>query len=84
MPETAGKSNSVGAFVRARWLPILLGIVIIVFIAQNHNRASIDLFTVHLKAPLWLILLVTTAVGILIGGLLMRRRLKQSAAPTES
>lgn len=83
MPETAGKSN-VSAFVRARWLPILLGIVIVVFIAQNHNRASIDLFTVHLKAPLWLILLVTTAVGILIGGLLMRRRIKQSAGPTES
>jgi putative membrane protein len=80
MAKTAARSNSTGAAIRARWLPILLVILIVVFIAQNHNRVSIDLFWIHVKSPLWLVLLVTTLVGFLIGGLLMRRRIKQSAA----
>ena len=52
----------------------LVAIVALVFILQNTDEVSIDLFTVSVSAPLWLVLGVLFVVGVLVGMLLQRRR----------
>ena len=61
-------------FLLDRWVPILLTLLAVVFISQNRDRVSIDLFWLQVLAPLWLILLVTVLAGVLIGSLGRRRR----------
>ena len=57
-----------------RWVPILLTLLAVVFISQNRDRISIDLFWLQVLAPLWLVLLVAVLAGVLIGSLGRRRR----------
>jgi uncharacterized integral membrane protein len=68
------KPNPIAGFVRNRWLPIVLVILAAVFIGQNRDPISIDLFWLQVRAPLWLILLVAVIVGILIAASGSRRR----------
>ncbi|MBS9371243.1 hypothetical protein GON09_000187 [Rhodococcus sp. B50] len=44
------------------------------FVLQNRNSTSIDLFWISLQAPLWLVLVVIFAVGWLAGFLFERGR----------
>lgn len=71
------RSNGLAESIRARWIPILLFVLVAVFIGQNRERVSIDLFWAHLVWPLWFVLLLTAVVGALIGALGMRRKLKR-------
>ena len=71
------RTNGLAEGIRARWLPILLFILVAVFIGQNRERVSIDLFWAHLVWPLWFVLLLTAVVGLLIGALGMRRKLRR-------
>jgi putative membrane protein len=48
--------------------------LVAIFIAQNRDQVRIQLFTITLTSPLWLILVVVVALGVLIGFLLGRRR----------
>src|SRR5579871_5447701 len=76
-PGTAGsggQQNPILRFLRERWLAIILGIVVIVFIAQNTTRVSINILWLHIHSPLWFILAVTAVVGIVIGLVIARRR----------
>jgi putative membrane protein len=61
-------------FLLDRWVPILLTLLAVVFISQNRDRVSIDLFWLQVLAPLWLVLLVAVLAGVLIGSLGRRRR----------
>jgi uncharacterized integral membrane protein len=56
------------------WVALVIVIVALVFVLQNRQYTSIYLFTVSVSAPLWTILLITLAVGILAGLLVRRRR----------
>lgn len=51
----------------------LVAIFVIVFIAQNHARAPLHFLWMDFRAPLWLLLLVCTAVGLIIGVVLVLR-----------
>ncbi|WP_051939586.1 lipopolysaccharide assembly protein LapA domain-containing protein [Phaeacidiphilus oryzae] len=51
----------------------VIAILAIVFIAQNRERVSIDFFTASLSCPLWLLLLIMAAVGMLLAYGFMRR-----------
>lgn len=66
--------EAVVQFVKERWLPIVLAILVIVFVAQNRERASIDIFWVHVNSSLWFALAVTAVVGFVIGMSVARRR----------
>jgi len=55
------------------WTGVALGVLALVFILQNMQDARISIFNFDIIAPLWTILLVTLAVGMLIGFLLTRR-----------
>jgi putative membrane protein len=61
-------------FLLDRWVPILLTLLAVVFISQNRDRVSIDLFWLQVLAPLWLVLLVAVLAGVLIGSLGRLRR----------
>ncbi len=80
MSSNAGRrkrTNGLADGIRARWLPILLLILVAVFIGQNRERVSIDLFWAHLVWPLWFVLLLTAAISVAIGALGMRRKLRR-------
>jgi putative membrane protein len=66
-------------FAARRWVALVLVVLVAVFIGQNRDRVSIDLFWAHLKAPLWFVLLITAIVGVIIGWLTSRRRAQRAA-----
>jgi uncharacterized integral membrane protein len=81
-PQPHTDENPVVRFVRARWLPIVLVILLVVFVAQNRKHVSIDMFWVHIKSPLWFILALTAIAGVIIGLVTARRRAQsRSRAP---
>ncbi len=53
---------------------LLVAVLMAIFIAQNRAAVTIQLFTINLTSPLWLILVVVAVLGALIGFLLGRRR----------
>jgi uncharacterized integral membrane protein len=62
------------ASVPARvWVALVLLVLAIVFILQNRQDAAIQLFMIVVTAPLWITLVVCTAIGMLIGALMSRR-----------
>jgi len=76
-PPTA-KRNLVARILAAHWLPLILAVLPVVFIAQNRARISIKLFWAHLTSPLWFILVITIVVGLIIGLLTARRRAQRA------
>ena len=56
-----------------QWAAIALVIVALVFILQNLTFVRVEFFLIHSTAPLWLILLITLAVGYAIGRFSTRR-----------
>lgn len=62
------------ATLKTHWIPIVLVILAVVFIAENRYRTTIELFWLKITSPLWLILLVLFAVGFAAGRLSGRRR----------
>lgn len=62
------------AFVRERWMALVLTIVTITFVVQNRERAQINLFWMHVRMPLWLVLIAITVIGVAIGYLAAHRR----------
>jgi uncharacterized integral membrane protein len=44
------------------------------FIAQNRERISVDVFRIQLRTPMWLILVLAVAIGVVIGSVGARRR----------
>ena len=66
--------NRALSILKTRWIPIVLVILAVVFIAENRYRTTIELFWLKITSPLWLILLVLFAVGFAAGRLSARRR----------
>ncbi|MFD2356233.1 DUF1049 domain-containing protein [Nonomuraea ferruginea] len=54
-------------------MALVLLILAVVFIVQNQQDATIQLFMIVLVAPLWITLVVCTAIGMVIGALMGRR-----------
>jgi uncharacterized integral membrane protein len=72
------KRNVVTRILAAQWLPLILLVLAVVFIAQNRARVSINLFWAHLESPLWFVLVITIVVGLIIGLLTARRRAQRA------
>jgi uncharacterized integral membrane protein len=53
---------------------LLIVIAAVWFIIVNHGRVGIWLWIPRITAPMWLVLLLTFAAGMLTGLLLRRRR----------
>lgn len=70
-PRTRG--GDAATFVKAYWLPIVLVILAIIFIATNTESATFNIGWVAITQPLWLLLTVTVLVGLVIGWFAGRR-----------
>ena len=72
-PEAPSRRRS-AAIRPGQMLAGALIVLAVVFIVQNRERVRINLFTVDVFAPVWLVLTVTVLVGVVIGRLLRRKR----------
>lgn len=55
-------------------IALALAVLVVVFVVQNRNTVSIELFSITTSAPLWLTLTVVALLGTVVGWLLGRRR----------
>lgn len=76
-------SGTAGAPSSGRRLPpvsprqviaVLVALLVVVFVAQNRDGTSIEILSIDVSAPLWLILTVMVLLGAVIGSLMTRRR----------
>lgn len=74
MPTSQPHRTSLSTIVRERWLAIVLVVLAVLFVAQNRNRVDFNLFWIHLRMPLWFVLLVMVVVGVVVGILAARQR----------
>lgn len=74
--QTEGRST---ASRLVDWAPqIIIGAVVIVFIAVNRRQVKVSYAFNDVKVPLWMALLVVALLGGAVGWFVGRRRLKQS------
>ena len=73
MDQTA-KRSTLSRISPAQWIAIVLAVLAIIFIVQNHHRVDINILMVTITSPLWLVLLVIFVVGWLAGLLTLRTR----------
>ena len=80
--QSTGPKKVAGVSVTAKRITILVIVVATLwFIFANTQRVSIYLWVPKITAPLWLVLVLTFAVG-LITGLLLRRRNRRGREQT--
>lgn len=56
------------------WVALILVALAAAFIAQNRDRPRVHILWITVESPMWFILTVMLAVGVLVGLLLRRRR----------
>jgi uncharacterized integral membrane protein len=72
-PSASGRTSKTS--VRPGWvIASVLVLVTVLFITQNRDPVSIQLFVATVSAPLWLLLSITALVGAVVGALLRSRR----------
>jgi len=68
--------NAVGRFLAQRWVPVVVLVLVVVFVAQNRDDVSIRFFWATVTSPLWLVLSLIFLLGVLAGAYRSRRRAK--------
>jgi uncharacterized integral membrane protein len=56
------------------WLAVIAGLLFVVFMFQNSQQETIDVFFWDVSAPLIFSLLVSAVVGVVIGYVMARQR----------
>ena len=74
-PQAASTRRRARPAVRAgQVVAALIVVVAVVFIVQNRDRVSVNLFTIDVTAPVWLILTIMVLLGTAVGYLLRGRK----------
>lgn len=73
-PSTGQKVLTLAA---RNWVPIVLIVVGVIFIAQNTQHVRINFLAFHVGASLWLILTIVALAGVIAGWFIGRNRLKR-------
>ncbi|MET0788518.1 MAG: LapA family protein [Cellulomonas sp.] len=71
---TPQKENAFAAFLKRRWLAILIVVVAVVIIAANRQEVEFSIVFTHFAMPLWVILAVTFVLGAIVGWIAKTRR----------
>jgi uncharacterized integral membrane protein len=74
--RTAPKRNVFSKVSPSAWVGVALAVLAVIFVVQNNGSATIDIFWISVRAPLWFTLLAVFLVGWLVGFLTMRKRVK--------
>lgn len=77
--STPAQGSSFGAFLRRRWLAILIVIITVAVIAANRDEVEFNLVFTHFAMPLWVILAITFVLGIVVGWIAKTRRAGRKA-----
>lgn len=72
--KSTGAEGAVVAFLKQRWLAIVLVLVAVVFILQNRGPVAIHLLWIELTSPMWMFLALLFLGGFVAGMLFKRRR----------
>ena len=72
-PVQKSAGRDVLSFVKRFWLPIVLLILAIIFIATNTNSYDFTIGWIHVNAPMWLMTVILVLVGFIIGWFVGRR-----------
>ena len=67
-------SSQVTPSLKVGVVALVVAVLTVVFVLQNRDQVGVHLFTLTLSAPLWLMLVVMIAVGLLIGVVPTHRR----------
>ncbi|MGH1561128.1 lipopolysaccharide assembly protein LapA domain-containing protein [Mumia sp. DW29H23] len=73
-PGRPGPGDKAVAFLKQRWLPLVLLVVAIVFVVQNRDGTTISFLFLEWSSPLWFTLALVLLVGVAIGWALKGRR----------
>lgn len=73
MDRTA-KPSLLSRISARQWVAIVLAVLAVIFVAQNHHRVDINILTVTISSPMWLVLLIMFLVGWIVGLLTRRSR----------
>ncbi|MGY1669050.1 LapA family protein [Geodermatophilus sp. SYSU D00710] len=73
-PATSSPQRRAASLRPGQVVALVLAVVAVVFIVQNRERLTVDLFTVDVSAPVWLILTIMVLLGTAVGWLLRSRR----------
>lgn len=80
---TASKSPSFGRdvarFLARYWLPLLVLVLAVIFIAQNTTRTTVHFLMFSVTTPMWVMLLIVVIAGIVIGWFARRYGRRRSA-----
>ena len=68
------KTSLLSRISAAQWVALVLAVLAVIFVAQNHHRVDINILMVTISSPMWLVLLVIFVVGWLVGLLTRRSR----------
>ncbi len=74
---TSSSSNKALSLLKRYWLPLLLIVIAIIFIAQNTQRVSVDFLFLSFRSWLWLILTIVALGGLVAGWFLGRNSVKK-------
>ncbi|QNG17355.1 LapA family protein [Rhodococcus triatomae] len=81
MTESNRQSNTLAAvFTPARIVALALTALAVIFVLQNRDSTSINLFWITVQSPMWFTLLAVFVVGLVTGVLTTSRRAKRSAS----
>ncbi|MGY1665836.1 LapA family protein [Geodermatophilus sp. SYSU D00696] len=73
-PATSSPQRPAASLRPGQVVALVPAVVAVVFIVQNRERVTVDLFTVDVSAPVWLILTIMVLLGAAVGWLLRSRR----------
>ncbi|MBF6448022.1 MULTISPECIES: lipopolysaccharide assembly protein LapA domain-containing protein [Nocardia] len=73
MDRTA-KPSLLSRISARQWVAIVLAVLAVIFVVQNHHRVDINILTVTISSPMWLVLLIMFLVGWIVGLLTRRSR----------
>ena len=73
-PNTSTGESPVVAFLKRRWLALLILAVVVVLILANGQPVELNLLFTTIETPEWVIILVTFVLGALAGWIAKSRR----------
>ncbi|MFF0454104.1 LapA family protein [Nocardia africana] len=72
--ERAAKPSLLSRISARQWVAIVLAVLAVIFVVQNHHRVDINILSVTISSPMWLVLLIMFLVGWIVGLLTRRSR----------
>ncbi|NKY87323.1 hypothetical protein [Nocardia veterana] len=70
--DRSTKPSRLSRISPTQWVALVLAVLAVIFVVQNHHRVDINILALTIRSPMWLVLLIMFLVGW-VAGLLTRR-----------